>query len=205
MDSNPMNPTEAETFATLQLEADLLVQQTERFRQKIARFARGTDTLARQAAIATAATDASLPLVERIQALLLGNGPLAPADIARITHEPLATVNHMLRRMRNTKCPTRSLDDADDARLIHNMGTETAPMYLWVLGDATPTEDLRVAVERLITSRPCTFSELYCATGARRGRLSGVLVDFQRDGRDITNRGGTDRKYRWFMTPKATR
>jgi hypothetical protein len=60
----------------------------------------------------------------------------------------------------------------------------------------TPT--LAQAVEQLIRLRPMSLRELMAATGARMGRVSGVLIRLQRQGRPVENRGNA-RHGLWFM------
>jgi len=91
----------------------------------------------------------------------------------------------VMKKLRNTPCPTRSREDADEAKQVYNLGTEDDPRWIWVIGDETPPEDLSVVVRKMISYRPLTFSQLTVATGARRGRLSGRLVQMQRDGEPL--------------------
>lgn len=175
------------------LEADARAERLEL--EKAIRLARGT----RQNVQPVAAV-ADQTLAEKLETVLRGpDAPVSLVEIARVTGEPAGKVSAELRRLRGLKCPTRSPDDAADARLVYNHGTDFEPRWAWVIGDQTTTAELSDAVERLITVRPYTFAELTLATGARRGRLSGVLVRFQREGRDIVNENGTDRQYRWKM------
>jgi len=164
--------------------------------ERAIKLARGTrDVTAEAAAVARA------PLAERVEAALRV-GPMSLVELADAVGDSGAAVQKELRRMRAARCPTRSTD-APDARMVYNHGTEYDPRWSWVVGDQTPTAELSAAVEKMITTRPYTFAELTAATGARRGRLSGVLVKFQRDERDIVNENGTDRQYRWKMKPLA--
>lgn len=191
--------------ASVLSEVDRAAEQlASRFRERTLRaLARGTnDDISTKAKLAVTLTDDSIPLIKRVETALRAK-PCTPEQLAKLTGTPLPEVFHLIRRMRNMKCPTRNQDDADEARLIFNIGTEAEPRFIWVIGDETPTQEVRDIVETLITLKAYTFADLYAATGVRRGRLSGVLVDFQRDGRKIKNEGGTDRRYRWSMTPLA--
>lgn len=170
--------------------------------ERALRLARGTRDVAPKV-VAEVKLAPAKTLAARLEDLLRGPGaPVSLVDLVAATGESAGKVSAELRRMRATKCPTRSLEDAADARLVHNHGTEFEPRWGWVVGDQTETSELSNAVEKMITVRPYTFAELTLATGARRGRLSGVLVRFQREGREITNEGGSDRQYRWSMRPK---
>lgn len=183
---------------TLKIETEARAERLDL--ERAIRLARGTRDVARIAPVPRA------DLASRLESLL--RGPLAPValvDLARELGEPASKVSAELRRMRNARCPTRSLEDAPDARLVHNHGTDYEPRWAWVIGDQTSTSELSAAVEKMITARPYTFAELTLATGARRGRLSGVLVKFQREGRHIANEDGTDRQYRWKMRARRDR
>ena len=72
--------------------------------------------------------------------------------------------------------------------------------WLWVIGDKTTTRELNDHVARLITYTPMTFAQLLAATGARRGRVSGALVEVQKTRSDWKNLGD-ERTYRWFLPP----
>lgn len=193
------DPLEAARMVALKLETDARAARLDLERAiKLARGTRDIRTADEKPAAQT--------LAEKIEAVLRGpQAPIALADLARLAGESGGKVHAELRRMRAQKCPTRSTEDAPDARLVYNHGTDYDPRWAWVIGDQTPTAELSAAVEKMITARPYTFAELTAATGARRGRLSGVLVKFQREGRDITNENGTDRQYRWKMSPRRAR
>lgn len=81
---------------------------------------------------------------------------------------------------------------------VYNIGTRLDPRWQTVIGDEAPTAELRAIVVRMVRQRPWTFHELTEATGARRGRLSGVLVALQREGEPLVNLG-TERRARWFL------
>lgn len=174
--------------------------------ERAIKLARGTGDVSREAAAAVVALAPRETLAVKLERILRGpDAPISLVELAREAREPAGSVQKELRRLRGLKCQTRSLDDAPDAPMIYNHGTEYEPRWAWVVGDQTSTADLSDAVERMITARPYTFAELTLATGARRGRLSGVLVRFQREGREIVNEDGTDRQYRWKMKPARSR
>lgn len=175
--------------------------------ERALKLARGTGDVRIAAEAATRAarvTPAAAPLSERLEAIL--RGPFAPLELralASAAGEPAVRVLEQLKRWRKMSCPTRSTDDAADAKQVYNMGTEDNPSWIWVIGDATPAEELRDMVKRLLRLKPMTFAELTLATGARRGRLSGQLVQLQRDGEkleDLSEPGS--RTYRWFLRSK---
>lgn len=184
------------------LESDAKAERLEL--ERAINLARGTGDVTEKAAVAVKLTGETI--TSRLEKILRGpKAPISLVELARAASAPSGEVAKELRRMRNAKCPTRSTDDAPDARLVYNHGTDFEPEWAWVIGDETPTAELSDAVEKMITRRPYTFAELTAATGARRGRLSGVLVKFQRDGRGIVNENGTDRQYRWKMRPARAR
>lgn len=179
--------------------------------ERALKLARGTGDVHVAAAAATRAarvTPAEAPLATRLEAIL--RGPFAPLElraIASAAGEPAARVLEQLKRWRKMPCPTRSTDDAPDAKQVYNMGSEDVPSWIWVIGDEAPAEELREMVRRLISIKPMTFAELTLATGARRGRLSGQLVQLQRDGAPLDtgiNPPGA-RSYRWFLRPSKKR
>lgn len=65
------------------------------------------------------------------------------------------------------------------------------------VGDNGPTPELAAAVRALISERPRTFAELLEETGARQGRVSGVLVRLQTDDGAV-NLGKANRAV-WFL------
>lgn len=178
--------------------------------ERALKLARGTGDVHEKAAAAVRhARGAPAPsLAEKIEAVL--RGPFAPLDlraIAAAVQEPAGRVGAHLKKLREMPCPTRSRDDANDARQVYNLGTADDPRWIWVVGDETTPEELHAVVKKLVSSRPSgiTFAELTAATGARRGRLSGRLVQLQRDGEPIRNVGSDERTYRWFLAPKRKR
>lgn len=200
--SNDLQTSLAAAHARIQkIEADARAERLEL--ERAIKLARGTGDVTSQA---NAARESVAPLARRVENVLRGDlAPISLVELAREVGAPAGAVQKELQRLRATKCPTRSLEDAADATQVYNHGTEYDPRWAWVIGDQTQTADLAAAVEKMITARAYTFAELTAATGARRGRLSGVLVRFQREGRNIVNEDGTDRQYRWRMKPARRR
>lgn len=170
----------------------------------IRQLARGTGSFAPQARAAVESVQAE-DLAAKLERVL--RGPLAPLTVPQLASAvgaPAARVLALLKRFRATKCPTRSLDDASDARQIYNVGEPEDPRWIWVVGDGdapAETEELGNMVRKLLTLKAMTFAELTLATGARRGRLSGRIVQLQREGENIGNVGDDPRVYVWKLTP----
>ena len=59
-------------------------------------------------------------------------------------------------------------------------------------------------MHRLIADQPMTTAELVEATGARAGRVGGVLVEIQRSGARVLDLGLPGRK-RWFVVSDRAR
>jgi hypothetical protein len=168
--------------------------------ERVLKLARGTGDLHEKAAAAVAlarGTDKSKPLarpqtlVQQIEQALRGEG--APMSIAALAKDIDVTIDRVTACMRELKKAGR----------IYNMGTEDHPCWIWIIGDATPTRELNDHVARLITYQPMTFAQLLAATGARRGRVSGALVEVQKTRKDWKNLGD-ERTYRWFLPPVKT-
>lgn len=66
------------------------------------------------------------------------------------------------------------------------------------VGDDAPPEVLFRQVERLLRERPHTEEELVEATGARRNRVRGALVHFNRFGPEVRNIG-KNRRAQWWI------
>lgn len=193
---------------------DRLQRATERasrleaqLEQTTARMARGTADLT--ADVATAATPAPVsaprrarrsvsppPVVETAAPApardpaaeletALREKPRSVAELARAVGQPAGHVSIAMRALKK-------------AGRVYNIGTSDAPRWTWVIGDETSQPELAAAVTALIRDRPMTFGELMAATGARRGRVSGVIVGLQRGGAGIENRGDP-RRARWFL------
>lgn len=66
------------------------------------------------------------------------------------------------------------------------------------VGDDGPTEELMLAVKRLLSEHPLTFQELLERTGARDNRVKGVIMRLQREGTRVVNLGMQARAI-WFI------
>jgi hypothetical protein len=86
------------------------------------------------------------------------------------------------------------------ARKVYHMHGDS---WVRVLGDKTTTSELMEFVEQCISVAPMTFRELKQATGARPGRVSGVLIRLKHrldeEGPRAINDGGTPRRARWTI------
>lgn len=147
------------------------------------RLARGTEPVTEAPSTAPPAS-----LEDAILAAL-AREPASPTDLAKALPSTLPKVTAALAKLYRAKA-------------IFNLGSDVEPRWTPVVGDDAPTQVLYAAMERMLAIRPMTFLELSAATGARRGRLSGVIVQMQRNGSPITNLG-TERRARWFLLPKA--
>lgn len=150
-------------------------------------LARGTGDLHVQAAAAVAKVKGEeMPrtLTEKIERALRAHD-MSFEQLVKDVGEPAGRVQSVLSKLRK-------------AGQVYNIGTGDRPRWLWVIGDDTAPEILRAVVTRLIRKRSFMFAELLAATGARRGRVSGVIVDLQRTGADIVNEG-TERLAKWRL------
>lgn len=123
--------------------------------------------------------------------------PMSVVDLARQLREPAANVQRVLKRLRETPCPTAAADSG--AMCVYNHGTDTDPRWSWVIGDDVDAQTLYSTIEVMLRRRPYTFRELQLATGARRGRISGATVEFARGDLPIYTVGGSERRYVWFI------
>lgn len=200
----PVDPALAEEVARVAAEQraldDLVREQDARVAALQAKLARGTgdvtDAAAAAIRVATALTPPAVspmpPLPERIETELRARF-LSLKELCHRVRAPAGPVSAFLKR-------------AKAQRLVYNVGSEEQPVYTWVIGDDAPTTELYPLVERLIARRPFEHAELMSATGARRGRVSGAIVDIaKRHGRDaVRNVGGTRARHRWFLDLRAS-
>lgn len=124
------------------------------------------------------------------EALRSKDAPMSMASLAKLIDTSIGRVSACMRELKK-------------AGKVYNMGTEDHPCWIWIVGDETATRDLNDHVARLITFTPMTFAQLLAATGARRGRVSGALVEVQKTRKDWQNLGD-DRTYRWFLPSVKT-
>ncbi len=210
-----MPPALARTLTAIRdraarMEIDAKAERLEAERA-LKQLARGTRDVAESSATPVQFPKA-LPLAAKIEAML--RGPFAPLDIralAAAVEEPVGRVVAHLKKLRSTACPTRAVDGhlgcpvgdgAPDAKQIYNLGAEDDPRWIWVVGDETSPEELHLMVRKLLEHKPMTFPELRAATGARRGRLSGRLVQMGRDREPLADiSGGGGRKALWHLEP----
>jgi hypothetical protein len=147
--------------------------------------ARGTGDVTAQAAQATRAT-APAPTPAELVEQALRREPMTSQQIARATGLATARVSDAIRKVRPN---------------LFNIGTETDPMWCWIIGDAASTDKLNAYVAQLITIRPMTFRELKAATGARDGRVSAAIVRLQQNKSANIVDLGTGGRARWFLMP----
>lgn len=184
----------AERSARAETEQRAAREQLERAVQ----LARGTGDVQRAA---RAATESGVgvakvePKVEpetleqAITRVLLGeSAPMTFAPLCRAVNASPGRVSATMREMRKSK-------------RVYNLGSEDHPRWIAIIGDKTSAAELNAWVKRLLTLTPMTFAQLLAATGARRGRVSGALVQLQRDPetRKRLQNLGNDRTFVWFL------
>lgn len=151
-------------------------------------LAKGTQELA-----PVAPSDAALPLVERLVRLLRES----PCDV-------LAAAQKLEVAGGRVKTAVNKL--AAEGK-VHNIGSAVEPRWAAVIGDDGPIDELRAAVLRLISFRPCTHRELCAFTGARDNRISACLTKLKQDSasnpeRRVVNLGDGARG-RWLVIPMS--
>lgn len=178
----------AKRSAELEVEARKEREDLER----ALKLARGTGDVREQAAAAVAMVKGNgkgkVTLQTQIEQALRGeHAPMSMTALAKEIGVGVGKVAACMRELKRKGC-------------VYNLGTEDHPCWIWVVGDKTATRELNDHVARLITYTPMTFAQLLAATGARRGRVSGALVEVQKTRSDWKNLGD-DRTYRWFLPP----
>ncbi len=129
-----------------------------------------------------------LTLEEQIEEALRGpDAPLSAADLSRILGVTEAKVSAALQTLR-------------EVGKLYNLGTETDPMWWWIIGEEATATEVNDTVVRLISRMPMTFKQLMSATGCRRTRVSAGLIEMQKHRKDWKNLG-TDKQYVWFLPP----
>ncbi len=99
---------------------------------------------------------------------------------------------------------TAALRALAKAGRISNVGLDTEPRWSWVIGDDTPTPELRAHLMSVLETgavlgRAFTLRELVEVTGARRNRITGALSYLGRTLKaPIVNRGNGYRA-RWTL------
>lgn len=163
--------TQAADLAKTQEQLDATA---ERVGIAIAR-ARGTGDLTEQARAAQLAASEDT-LAERIRVILESEGPASVAEIAERLREPAGRVQRAVKKLRSTD-------------KLRNVGSPEDPRWWWSVGDGGSTDELTASISALLRHQPMTLSALMSATGARRGRISGVIVKLQRSGAPVENLG----------------
>lgn len=161
-------------------------QRAERLEQQLADTTR---RLARGSVAPPVVVDRG-DLAARLERLLRER-PQSTAEASQALGVPVAHVANALRALRRE-------------RRIYNAGTNTAPLWTWVIGDETETAELMVEVEKLLRLREWPLMELVAATGARHNRISGVIVRLAKAGIPIVNRGNRYRA-RWTIAKPSDR
>lgn len=152
--------------------------------------ARGTGDVT-EAAHAAATKIAEEKMPERIHAAIEKDGPATVAELAQRLGEPAARVQRTVKKLRA-------------AGQLRNVGSPLEPVWWWAVGDGGDTGELRDSVARLLSHRPMTLLEIVNATGARRNRISGVLVKLQVSGVPVRNLGDGQRAV-WSVGRKPHR
>ena len=153
-------------------------------------IARGTEDVQEQARLAVA-TVSEEKMPERIHAAIEKDGPATVAELAQRLGAPAARVQRTVKKLRA-------------AGQLRNVGSPLEPVWWWAVGDDGETGELRDSVERLLSHRPMTLLEIVNATGARRNRISGVLVKLQVSGVPVRNLGDGQRAV-WSVGRKPHR
>lgn len=154
--------------------------------ERVLKLARGTRDVTAQAEAAKRLVAApSNKLANKVEAFLRARGDATFEQIVKDVDEPAGRVSTAMTKLRK-------------AGAVYNVATDDRPRWLWVIGDNTEPAELRETIIRLIKKRAWTFADLLAATGARRGRVSGVIVDLQRTGAKIVNEG-SERYARWRL------
>lgn len=180
--------------------AEHLARLDAQIEQSTRRMARGSMDVSADAAEAARIVESKAPAPvtltapltteERLEAALRGKIATL-TDLGKSLRLPMKTLAGALEKLRK-------------AGRAANIGSEIEPRWTLIVGDECSADELRVAVSLLISDRPMTFKELLAWTGARRGRISGQIVDLQRTGRPVVNMG-TERRARWFLPVKAAK
>jgi hypothetical protein len=163
-------------------------EMREQLEQAVKRLARGTSDIAAQAAKAVEAAKPQTLEQRIMNALLSVDAPMTFPVLCKATGSTPGRVSSSMSELRK-------------ARRVYNMGTEDHPRWIGVIGDSTSTPELNAWVKRLVSLAPMTFAQLIAATGARRGRVSGAIVQLQRDPqtRKLLQNLGDNRTYVWFL------
>lgn len=86
---------------------------------------------------------------------------------------------------------------------VWNVGEQDRPRWRWVIGDECSFPELVQEVQRLITERPMTHSDLKDATGANPNRLKGAITQLARNGVKVRNVSGDSRRAIWYVRSES--
>jgi hypothetical protein len=168
---------------TVITEQQRIIKESSAALRKV-RLARGTERDLDQAAAAAqqaSTADKLADYKERVSSTLRGSlRPMTMNDLVKRTGMKAPMIALTLRHLRS------HVHHLDDGR------------WIWVIGDSSSPEELRAQMTRLLTLEPWSFRDLLAMTGCRRGRVSGIIVDWQRTGAPI-DYIGDDRKGKWFL------
>lgn len=79
---------------------------------------------------------------------------------------------------------------------VINVGSKDAPVWVRRVGDDAAADVLRDTLEKLVAIRPMSLPELISATGARQGRVSGLIGQLKNQEK-VTNIGSARRALWW--------
>lgn len=173
--------------------------------------------LQKQIAALTAAIEALTPAPPAPPARVRAQGttpPLTVADVGEAAPLALRIENVLRRGPRPFSEIVAELDDVPEGRVakafqamrragkVWNIGDDTAPRWVWVIGDDVDTRVLRAYVELLCRIRPMTWAELCEATGANPNRVKGVCTDLRRRTDDPVRDFGTTTRAVYYFPPR---
>lgn len=95
------------------------------------------------------------------------------------------------------------LQELRTQRKVFNIGFDDDQRWVWRVGDDVDGPVLRAAIKHLIAVRPMTLRDLVNATGTRREKVSGHMIEIQRAHDVIDLSGGdTHAKIYFLMSDK---
>lgn len=156
----------------------------------VPRIARGTADVTRAAVVARLEGALETPppapktIAEKIEAALRER-PRTMMELALETNTSPKRISNAMRELRAK---------------TYNVGSETYPVWAWIIGDETTAAELGAQVERLIALRPFTLQELIAATGARRNRISGSIARLVEASKAENH--GSATVARWYAPPR---
>lgn len=168
------------------------LNRADRLEKQMTRIARGT--------LPPPVADAPAPAIDSLKKRMSDDTKRPSADAVRraLYLKPCDTATLAGRLELPVAATLNMLRTLQREGKVVNMGSISKPVWVWVIGDDASTKDLKATVRQLIALRPTSLQELMAATRCRIGRVSGVIVQFQRRGAPIENRG-TGRKALWFL------